>query len=145
MHVGSVLAALWWPAAGRWRRRQAAGWQRNDGRQGSGGSGGSGSSGSGQCIISVTAAGIAAAAAATAVLPSRTAKVAMKTPVARAMAGAQTTIINQLKAARTTATATATMIAMTMTMKMKAAWEWQKDQVMWGLGGVRVPYRDVRN
>ncbi len=41
------------------------------------------------------AAAAAAAMAATAVLPRRAAPVAMKTPVAKAMAGAQTTINNQ--------------------------------------------------
>jgi hypothetical protein len=41
-------------------------------------------------------------------------------PSATAMAGAQTTINNQLKAAAVTAMETATMTVMTMTMKRKA-------------------------
>ncbi len=63
---------------------------------------------------------MAAAAAATAVLPPRAATVATKTPVATAMAGEQTTINNQPKAAASTATETATMTATTMTMETKA-------------------------
>ena len=64
-------------------------------------------------------------AASATVLPPRAAAVAMKTPVVAAMAGAKTTINNQLKAL----TATATETAMTMTMETKAtaaaeAW-WQ--------------------
>jgi hypothetical protein len=50
------------------------------------------------------AAAAAVATAATAVLPRRAAVVAIKTPAAKAMAGAQTTINNQLKAAAATAT-----------------------------------------
>jgi hypothetical protein len=46
---------------------------------------------------SATAAGMAMAAAATAVLPPRAAALAMKTPAATAMVGAQTKINNQLK------------------------------------------------
>jgi hypothetical protein len=67
-----------------------------------------------------TAAGMAAAAAATAVLPPRAAAVATKTLVATAMAGEQTTINNQLKAAASTATETGTMSATTMMMETKA-------------------------
>ena len=54
-------------------------------------------------------------AAAVAVLPPCTAAVAMKTPEATAMVGAQTTINNQLKAL----TATTTEMASTMTMEAK--------------------------
>ena len=46
--------------------------------------------------------------------------VAMKTPAATVMAGAHTTITNQLKAATATATETATMTATTTTMEGKA-------------------------
>jgi hypothetical protein len=46
--------------------------------------------------------------------------VARKTPAATAMAGAQTTIINQLQVAAATATETAMMTVMTTTMKTKA-------------------------
>ena len=53
-------------------------------------------------MFSVTVLGMAAAAAATAVLPPRAAAVAMKTPAATAMAGAHTTINNQLKDGMTT-------------------------------------------
>ena len=60
------------PAA---RRRQAVRWQR---------------------IGSAMAVGMAAAAIATTVLPRRATAVAMKTLMATAMAGAQTTINNQL-------------------------------------------------
>ena len=49
-------------------------------------------------------ASMAAAAAATAVLPPCATLVVIKTPVATAMAGAQTTINNQLKAAMATVT-----------------------------------------
>ena len=56
------------PAAWQRRQRQTARWQR---------------------VISASAAGMVAAAATTAVLPPRAAAVAMKTPVATAMAGAQ--------------------------------------------------------
>jgi hypothetical protein len=63
---------------------------------------------------------MATAAAATAVLPPGTAVVAMKTPAVTVMAGAQTTINNQLKAATETVTETATMTATTMTMETKA-------------------------
>ncbi len=55
-----------------------------------------------------------------AVLPPRAATVATKTPTATVMAGAQTTINNQLKAATATATAMAMMTATTMRMKTKA-------------------------
>ncbi len=46
---------------------------------------------------SVTAAGMAVAAATTAVLPLRAAALAMKTPAATGMVGAQIKINNQLK------------------------------------------------
>jgi len=46
---------------------------------------------------------MAAVAAATDVLPPRAAKVAMKSPAVTVMAGAQTTINNQLKSATATA------------------------------------------
>jgi hypothetical protein len=67
--------------------------------------------------ISSTAAvrrhgGMATAAATTAMLSPRAGVVVMKTPVATAMAGAQT-INNQLKAAMATVTETATTTAMT--------------------------------
>ena len=58
-----------------------------------------GGGGIGQRVGSVTAVGsMATAAFATAVLPPRAATVAMKTPVATEMVGAQTAINNQLKA-----------------------------------------------
>ena len=62
---------------------------------------------------------MAAAAATTAVLPLRATTVAMKTPVATAMGGAQTTINIQLKAVMATATEPepATMTATTMTIE----------------------------
>ena len=53
--------------------------------------------------------GIAKAAAATNVLPLHATAVAMKTRAVTAMAGAQTTINNQLKAVTAIATETATM------------------------------------
>jgi hypothetical protein len=59
------------------------------------------------------AAAVAGAAAAAAKLLPRTAMVAMKTPAATAMAGAQTTINNQLKAVAATAIETALMRATT--------------------------------
>ena len=58
-----------------------------------------GGGGGGQHVGSTTAAGMAATATAIAVLPPCVAAVAMKTPAATAMAGAQTTINNQLKSA----------------------------------------------
>jgi hypothetical protein len=64
--------------------------------------------------------GMAVAAITTVVLPPRAAAVAMKTPAATAMAGAQT-INNQLKAVTVTATETMTMTATTMTMETKGA------------------------
>jgi hypothetical protein len=51
-------------------------------------------------------------ATAATVLPPRDAAVAMKTPAVTAMAGAQTTINNQLNASMPTATETATMMTM---------------------------------
>jgi hypothetical protein len=57
------------------------------------------SGGDWQRVSSVMPAGMVAVAAATAVLPSCVASAAMKTPAVTAMAGAQTTINNQLKAA----------------------------------------------
>jgi hypothetical protein len=54
---------------------------------------------------------MAAAAAATAVLRPHVPAVVTKTPTGTAMAGKQTTINNQLKAAAATATETATMTA----------------------------------
>ncbi len=63
---------------------------------------------------------MAAAAVPTTVLPPRATAVAMKTPMVTAMAGAQTTINNQLKAATATATETGRMTATTMTMETKA-------------------------
>ena len=80
----------------------------------------SGGGGGGQRIGRGTRAGITTAAATTAVLPLRTATVAMKTPAATAMAGAQTTVNNQLKAATPMGTKMVTMTAMTMTMETKA-------------------------
>jgi hypothetical protein len=65
-------------------------------------------------------AGIAAAATATTVLQPRAAKVATKTLAVTAMAGKQTTINNQLKAAAAIATEMATMTATTMTKSTKA-------------------------
>ncbi len=61
---------------------------------------------------------MAGAAAAAAVLPPHVSAVAMKTAVT-AMAGAQTTINNQLKAATETATETTTMTGTMMTMETK--------------------------
>ena len=63
---------------------------------------------------------MATAAAATAVLRPRAATVETKTPAGTTMAGKQTTINDQLKAAAATATETATMTAKTMTKSMKA-------------------------
>jgi hypothetical protein len=65
-------------------------------------------------------AGMAVAAAATTVLPPHATAVATKTPVATAMAGEQTTINNQPKAAASKVKEMATMTATTMTMEMKA-------------------------
>ena len=62
---------------------------------------------------SVAAAQIWRTSAATAVLPTCAAAVAIKTPATTAMAGAQTTINNQLKAATATATETTMMTATT--------------------------------
>ncbi len=59
------------------------------------------------------AAVVAGATAAAAKLPPRAAVVAMKTPAATAMAGAQAITNNQLKLAATTATKMATMTAAT--------------------------------
>ncbi len=67
------------------------------------------------------AAGMAVTAASIAMLPPGAAPLATKTPAATAMAGAQTTINNRLKAVAATATETAAMTAMTMTMETKAA------------------------
>ena len=53
-------------------------------------------------------------------LPQHATAVVVKTPAATVMAGAQTTINNQLKAATTMATEMAMMKAMTMIMEMKA-------------------------
>ncbi len=64
---------------------------------------GGGSRDGGQRISSAAALGMAAAAA---VLPPRAAAVAMKTPAVTAMAGAQTTINNQLNASTAMATET---------------------------------------
>ena len=77
-------------------------------------------SGGGQCDSSTTLAGIAVPAAATAVLPPRAAAGAIKTPAATVMARAQTTIINQLKAATAAVIETTTMTGTTMTMETKA-------------------------
>ena len=63
---------------------------------------------------------MAAAAAATVVLPPCAAPVAMKTPVATAMAGAHTTINNQLKAVTAMVTEMTRMTATTMAMETKA-------------------------
>ena len=73
-----------------------------------------------QRVGSTTAAGMAAAAVITAVLPPLAATVAMKTPAAKAMAGAQTTINNQLKAAKSMAMERAAEMATTMMMETKA-------------------------
>ena len=89
-------------------RAVAACWQRG------GGGGGK------HRISSVMVVGMAKAAAATAVLPPCAAAVALKTPTATVIAGAQTTINNQLKAATAMATKIAAMITKTMTMEMKA-------------------------
>jgi hypothetical protein len=64
-----------------------------------------------------TEAGMATPAADTAVLPSRTATLVTKTLAATAMAEAQTTTNNQLKAAAAMATEKAMMTVATMTMK----------------------------
>jgi hypothetical protein len=76
-----------------------------------------------QHVGSATAAGMAVAAAATAVLPPRAAAMATKKPMATAMAGAQTTINNQLKAAAAMATETVRMTATMITMETKMAAE----------------------
>ncbi len=78
------------------------------------------SSGGGQHIDNATVVGMATAAIATAVLPPRAATVAMKIPEVTALAGAQTTINNQLKAEMVMATAMAMMTAMMMAMETKA-------------------------
>ncbi len=70
-------------------------------------------------------------AAAAAVLPPRTAAVAMKTPAVTAMTGAQTTIDNQLNASTATATETAT----TMTMETTATAAAEARQQHLGGGG----------
>jgi hypothetical protein len=72
-------------------------------------------------------------AVAAAILPPRAAVVAMKTPVVTAMAGAQTTINNQMNASTATATETGT----TMTMETKAAAEARRQHLGGGgqLGG----------
>ncbi len=62
--------------------------------------------------------GMATAAVTTAVLPPRAAAVAMKTPAATAMVGAQT-INNQLKTAMVTATEMVAMAATTVMMETK--------------------------
>ena len=67
-------------------------------------------------------AGMAKAAATIAVLPPRAATVAMKTPAVTAIAGAQTTINNQIKAVTETVTKVAKMTAM---MKQRQ-WRWQR-------------------
>jgi hypothetical protein len=112
---GSVAAAEAAAAAAAAARRQ----------RGSGG-------GRGQCIGSTTAVGMAAAAAATAMLTPRTAAVATKTPAATAMAGAHTTINNQLREAAAMATETVAMKATMMTMETKAtatAAAWQEHSI----------------
>ena len=63
---------------------------------------------------------MAAAAATTTALPPRATAVAMMTPTATAMVGAETTINNQLKAVTETVTETATITATRMTMEKKA-------------------------
>jgi hypothetical protein len=63
---------------------------------------------------------MATAAAATAVLQPRAAAVETKTPAGTVMAGKQTTINNQLKAAAAMATEMATMTATRMTKSAKA-------------------------
>ncbi len=63
---------------------------------------------------------MAVAAATTAMLPPGAATVATKAPAATAMAGEQTTINNQLKAAASMATEAAKMTAKMMTMETKA-------------------------
>ena len=74
---------------------------------------------------------MAAAVAATAVLPLRSAAVAMKTPTSTAMEGAHA-INNQQKAVTATMTEMATISATTMTMETKATpsaavwWRWQR-------------------
>ncbi len=75
--------------------------------------------GGGQRVGSATAAGMAAAVTTT-VLPPRATAVAMKTPTATAMAGAQITINNQLNAVMATAKETVTMTGMMMTIETKA-------------------------
>ena len=71
-------------------------------------------------LNSATPAGMARAAAATAMLRLHAAAVVMKTPAATAIAGSQTTINNQLKAAMAMETEMATITAMTMMMETKA-------------------------
>ncbi len=72
-------------------------------------------------------------ATAAAVLPPRAAVVAMKTPVVTAMAGAQTTIDNQLNASTATVTMTATTMTMTMETMATVAAEAQRQHL--GGGG----------
>jgi hypothetical protein len=110
-------------AARRQRQRQQ---QRGDGgsgilaaawRQlGGGGNGGGGSGGGGQRVNSATPVGMAAVADATTVLPPLAAMVAMKTLMVTAMAGAQTTINNQLKAAEVAGSVS--------TARHQRAWPW---------------------
>ncbi len=64
---------------------------------------------------------MAVAAAPTTVLPPRAAAVAMKTPAATAMVGAQTKINNQLKSATASESATMTATKMTMDRHRRAA------------------------
>ena len=56
----------------------------------------------------------------TVMLPPREAAMVMKTPMATAMAGAQTTISNQLETVTATATEMTTMTVTTMTIETKA-------------------------
>jgi hypothetical protein len=80
--------------------------------------------------------------AATAVLPPRTATVAMNTPAVPALAGAQATINNQLKAAMAMVTKMVTMTAMMITMETKgtmvaaeARWQRGGNSQLGGFGG----------
>ena len=99
-----AIARRWW-----WRWQRGCGghfgslatarrhrWQHCDGKRGGSDSGG------GQRVGSTTASGMAAVAAATGVLPPRAAAVAMKSPSVTVMAGAHTTIDNQLKSVTAT-------------------------------------------
>ncbi len=93
---GSTAAAV---AASAAAVAAAAWWQLGGGGNGGGGKSDGGTGGGGQRVHSETSAGMAGVAAANAVLPPCADTVVIKTLEVTVMAGAQTTINNQLKAA----------------------------------------------